>query len=275
MSIFLDMINDEFSNRKRLFNEIEAVDPDRDGDSADNAANNPTDEPEDYTQDTGDDDNTSNNPADAPEDYTVPDQSEDQTPEEADNNPPEEGTEADPQGGDDPEAGANAPPADDASGDAGEGEGGGDEGEDYTEGDGEGGDPGDGGGDDNYGDDGGDMSDDEIKQLEDELFSKFTSAQIVIMSRTLKKNYNELFIMLDDLVDRINDIPKVMEYIDIIEFISNKLSDLRDMVSDYLYYTFDTKSYTENEIAYKRFIIIANQIADLIGKIPSTKDANS
>lgn len=275
MSIFLDMINEEFSNRRRLFNEIEAVDPDRDGDSADNAANNPTDEPEDYTQDTGGDDNTSNNPADAPEDYTVPDQSEDQTPEEADNNPPEEGTEADPQGGDDPEAGADAPPADDAGGDAGGDEGGGNEGEDYTEGDGEGGDPGDGGGDDNYGDDGGDMSDDEIKQLEDELFSKFTSAQIVIMSRTLKKNYNELFIMLDDLVDRINDIPKAMEYIDIIEFISNKLSDLRDMVSDYLYYTFDTKSYTENEIAYKRFIIIANQIADLIGKIPSTKDANS
>lgn len=280
MGIFFDIYED-MHKPNHIFNEA-APDPDQDQTSEDNSTT-------DYTQEQ--DDDTADNPADAPEDYTVPDEGEDQTASEADQNPPEEGTE----GGGDPvadesygdEGGGDAGGGDMGGGDAGGGgdmgggdAGGGDSGEgteDYTDG-GEGGegDPEGGeGGDDYGGDDGYDSpekSDDEIKQLEDEIFSKFTSDQITIMNKDLKSNFNKLFVNLDDLVDRINDVPKVMDYIDTIEFVSNKLSELRDMLSDYLYNTYDTKSYTENSIAYKRFVILANQIADLIGKIPTIKE---
>lgn len=272
MGIFFSLLEDKNS----ILNEIEAVPT-----NTDSQDNSNTDYTQDNEQDPVENEDTSDNPSDAPEDYTIPDEGEDQTPEEADRNPPEGGDEGggdpvanedyggvggqegggDPNAGGDPGAGGNA--------------GGGEEGaEDYTEGGEEGAE-----GEEDYGDNGGyddpGKSNDEIQQLEDEIFSKFNSEQIAIMNRTLKENYNKLFITIDVLVDRINEVPKVMEYISVIEFASNKLAELRDMLSDYLYRTYNTKSYTENEIAYKRFVILANQITDLIGKIPTIKDPKS
>ena len=203
------------------------------------------------------------NPVDAPEDYTVPDEGEEQAPEESDRNPPDEGTEA--TGGD--------PIADEQYGDEGGGDAGGEEGteggetEDYTDED-----VGDDAGGNAGGDYGDDISDDEVKRLEDEIFSNYSAEQISIMNMNLKKDFNKLFMMLDDLVDHINDIPKITVHIRIIEFVSNKLSGLRDMVSDYLYKTYNTKSYTENKIAYNRFLTVVNQINAIISKIPSLKD---
>jgi hypothetical protein len=290
MGIFIDLMNENSrKSRNSIFNEIEAVNP---GQEQNNDTSNT-----DYTadgddnQDEGQEEN--DNPADSPEDYTVPDEGEDQTPEEANQNAPDEGTQADPNGSGEPtdDDGGGEDYTDDG-GDMGGGDGGGapeggeDEGggggEDYTDdGGGEGGDDGgdappedDGGGDDDYGDDaGGGEDDDQIKQLEDELFSKFNSAQINIMSKELKTNFTKIFEMTDDLIDRINDIPKVMSHIKIIEFVSNKLAEIRDMVSDYVYYTFDTKSYVENKIAYEKFMLIIRQINEIIAKIPSIKES--
>ena len=242
---------------RNLFTEIEATRPEN---NPDNATNNT-----DYTEDDQQEENRNDdNPADAPEDYTVPDEGEDQTPEEGDNNPPEEGTQAtggdpvddeqyDTGGGD--EGGGNEGGGEDAGGEGQE------EGEDYTD---------DSGGDDDYGDES-EPSDDEVKRLEDEIFSNYNADQLAIMNTDLKKNFNRLFVMLDDLVDHINDIPKIAEHIELIEFVSNKLAELRDMVSDYLYKTYKTKSYTENRIAYNKFLLTVKQINAIISKIPSIK----
>ena len=242
---------------RNLFTEIEATRPEN---NPDNATNNT-----DYTEDDQQEENRNDdNPADAPEDYTVPDEGEDQTPEEGDNNPPEEGTQAtggdpvddeqyDTGGGD--EGGGNEGGGEDA------GEEGQEEGEDYTD---------DSGEDDDYGDES-EPSDDEVKRVEDEIFSNYNADQLAIMNTDLKKNFNRLFVMLDDLVDHINDIPKIAEHIELIEFVSNKLAELRDMVSDYLYKTYKTKSYTENRIAYNKFLLTVKQINAIISKIPSIK----
>lgn len=243
---------------RNLFTEIEATRPEN---NPDNATNNT-----DYTEDDQQEENRNDdNPADAPEDYTVPDEGEDQTPEEGDNNPPEEGTQAtggDPvddeqydAGGGGDEGGGNEGGGEDAGGEGQE------EGEDYTD---------DSGGDDDYGDES-EPSDDEVKRLEDEIFSNYNADQLAIMNTDLKKNFNRLFVMLDDLVDHINDIPKIAEHIELIEFVSNKLAELRDMVSDYLYKTYKTKSYTENRIAYNKFLLTVKQINAIISKIPSIK----
>lgn len=263
MGIFFNF--SEKDKKRNIFNEIEATRP-QPQDQEDN-----TTATTDYTEDDEDQrgDNTPDNPADAPEDYTVPDEGEEQAPEEADQNAPEEGTEA--TGGDAVDNEQYGDEGGDAGGGGNAGSGG-DEGgegtEDYT--DDEGG--GDEGGDD-YGDEGTDPSDDEVRQLEDEIFSNYTAEQIAIMNKDLKNDFNKLFLMLDDLVDHINDIPKVMEHIRTIEFVSNKLSELRDMVSDYMYNTYNTKSYTENKIAYNRFLITVKQINAIISKIPSLKDS--
>lgn len=255
-------------NGRIIFNELEAVDPNK-------AENNDT-STTDYTQDDDqdnqnqdqqpEDNNGRDNPQDAPEDYTISDDNggEDQTPEEGDANPPEEGTEA--TGGDQPPEGG---------GDTGNSgtdytaDGGGDAGAGVDAG---GGDPnggGDGMDDGSMDDDTGGQSEDDIKALEDEIYSNYSDAQRQIMSKELKQSMNKLVTLSNDLVDRINDIPKVASHIKIIEFVSNKLSDFRDMLTDYLYYTYDTESYVKNKIAYERFIRIMKQIDELISKIPT------
>lgn len=275
MGIFFDYLNE----RQSILNELEAVNPDKNDQDSDRNSTAVTD----YTQDQDDNpnqgtDQTPDNPANAPEDYTLSDEGEDQTPEEADNNPPEEGTQA----GGQPEAdnggyaqpndapvnqvntdNGGAAPQDQQPQNQGAPQDNGGASDDYDDYGGE--------GEDNSADDydSVDKSDDEIAQLEDEIFAKFNSSQIALMNRDLKKNFNDLFNTIEDLIDRINDIPKAIEHIKLIEFVSTKLADLRDMLSHYLYYTYDTKNYTENQISYKRFIIMANQIGDLIGKIPS------
>lgn len=252
-------------NGRFVFNEIEAVNPNKKEDNDTST----TDYTQDDNQDQPPEDNGGgDNPQDAPEDYTISDDNggEDQTPEEADNNPPEEGTEA--TGGDQP------PEGDTGGGDTG--------GTDYTQ-DAGGGDPGDpdagGDGTDDGGEDmGGDdtpQSEDDIKALEDEIYSNYSDEQRQIMTKELKTSMNKLVTLSGDLVDRINDIPKVTSHIRIIEFVSNKLSDFRDMLTDYLYYTYDTESYIKNKIAYERFIKIMSQIDELISKIPTVGEVKN
>ena len=237
----------------------------------------------DYTA--GDDNNENDqndNPADSPDDYTVPDQGEDQTPEEADNNTPDEGTEADAGADgnqDDGGGGEDTTDYTDSETNTGD-EGGGDEGNaggNVGGGDTGGGDPGGGddagdagdeGGDNTDTDDGGgDMSDDEIKQLEDDLFSKFNDQQIAIMTRSLKQRYLKIYDVLDTLIERVNDTPKEDAYISIISYVTNQMADMRDMIDDYLTYTFGTKSYIENQINYKRFCVVLRQINSIISQI--------
>lgn len=268
-----------------VFNELQVNGRDLGDPNDNNTANT------DYTADDdnggNDGDNTPDNPADAPDDYTVPDQGEDQTPAEADNNPPDQGTEADPNAGDEggntDEGGGDATDytqGGDDTGDAGGGDegggdtgGGSDEGGDAggAEGGDEGGDAGDEGGDDTGddtgGDDGDNMSDDDIKQLEDDLFSKFNDQQIAIMTKDLKKSYLKMYDVLDTLIERINDTPKEDAYIKIIAFVTDRLADLRDMLDDYMVDTFNTKSFIENQINYKRFCIVLRQINSIVASI--------
>lgn len=237
------------------------------------------------------DEDKGDNPTDAPEDYTLDDEGEDQTPEEGDQNAPEEGTEADNQAddGDDSFGGDDSAGADDQA-DTGDGDGGGDGGMgdagqaddgDDSFGGGEEGEDGDGGGegeggedadtDDYTSDSGGGDDEDELKKVENDIFANYSPEQRAIMSKALKKRFNSVMEMSADLVDRINEIPKSMEHIKAIEFVTDKIDEIQRMVADYLYYTFDTKTYTENAMFFEQLMVTYNQLSDLVGKIPSIK----
>lgn len=246
------------------------------------------------------DDNPEDNPTDTPEDYTVPDEGEG-------DNPPGDATATvanDPAPADAGTDAADAAPTDytadtgDTGGDAPPDEGDtnmGGEGapEDYTGGGGEGGDPGaaeggegapaEGGGDPGAGggdpgaeggdDTGGDMGgdtgggDDEVEDLEKDVFGDLTDQQMDIKNKELKTNFINLYDAISDIEERINDISKDADMIKPLEFVSNKLADLAQQVSDYLSYTYLTKSYTENTVMYRLFLNVLNQINDILTTI--------
>lgn len=177
----------------------------------------------------------------------------------------------------------NPPPAD---------EGGEDEGTDYTaEGDDAGGDDAGDEGDADYtqgGDAGGDEAPpeegsdagggssgssgepataDDARGLENELFKDLTPDQVDLKHKELKKNFGELYDSIANIVDRVNEIPNNDAFTAAIGFVSNQLSDLKQMVADYMNDVYSTKSYMENAMNYNKFLATLNGIKDILEEI--------
>ena len=189
----------------------------------------------------------------------------------ADDNPPTEGDPADQDTDYTQDAeGDDAPPPDD--GGAPMDDGGGDT--DYTA-DGDMGDPGTEGGDPPPEDGGGgapagggeQVTADDARGMEQELFKDLTPDQIDMKHQELKSNFTKLYDSTNSIIERINDIPSNEDYLASITFVSEKLSELRTMVADYMNNVYSTKSYMENAINYNRFLSVLNSINDILDEI--------
>ena len=203
--------------------------------------------PTDYTTDndtsggestTGSDDTDANdNPEDSPEDYTIPDDDEKQDDENQDNTGEDQDTEEDTEGD------------------------GGDEGTDSEE------------NDDTNTEDTDDSEPDpdtdaaKIKELNDQIFSSFTPEQLAIKDEELKNRYFNMYVNVQDIIDRLNDIPKTEESLKILEFVSNKLDELAQILYSYITDTYTTLSYIENEINFNKFIGTLNGIDGVLADL--------
>lgn len=128
---------------------------------------------------------------------------------------------------------------------------------------------GDAGGADDMGDSGssGDGYDQQIQDLEKDIYEDLTEPQMDIRNKELKRNFASLYDLINDIIERINDMSKDTASVKPLEFVCIKLNDLAERVSDYLINTYSTKSYTENEINYNLFLVAAHQINDILAKI--------
>lgn len=165
---------------------------------------------------------------------------------------------------------------DGGDGDQGSGDDGGNP-EDFTGGDegdggdmGDGGDGGEGGGDDGGSADGGgdgSVQADDNRGMESEIFKDLTQDQIDIKHQELKTNFGKIYDTTSSLIDRLNDIPTNDTYMASINFVSNQLADLRQMVTDYMNNVYSTKSYMENSINYNKFLMTLKGINDILEEI--------
>lgn len=112
----------------------------------------------------------------------------------------------------------------------------------------------------------------ELQNLEAELFSDLTPEQINIKHRELKQQYIELYNNTEDIIDRINYIPKTEQNIAIIDFVVTKLADLREMINYYLTEVYATKTYTENTINYQQYLAVLAGINKILKEIPLEND---
>lgn len=173
----------------------------------------------------------------------------------------------------------NPPPADEggedegtdytAEGDDAGGDDAGDEGDaDYTQGGDASGDeapPEEGGG--RSGGSGEPVTADDARGLENELFKDLTPDQVDLKHKELKKNFGELYDSIANIVDRVNEIPNNDAFTTAIGFVSNQLSDLKQMVADYMNDVYSTKSYMENAMNYNKFLATLNGIKDILEEI--------
>ena len=151
--------------------------------------------------------------------------------------------------------------------------------EDYTQGSYD-----DGGDDGGYQDDGGDSGSnqqgggedeqhdvDDIKAKEEEIYSSLTPEQLDVKHKELKNRFLDMFDSISELSERIGNISADEEDIHTLEYITNKLIAMKDMVCDYVNDIYQTKSYTENSINYNKFLATLNGINKLLEQIKVKK----
>lgn len=205
---------------------------------------------------------------DGPEDFSMDDEGEtegetenpeteeepDDTPEDEDYEiPDEEGAEENPEG----EEGDDAPEDEEFSMDD-DGEGA--EGEESST---------DDAGDDSMGDD--TQSDDNIdprlKDLESVVFDSLSDKEKELKIKELKELYITVYKKCGTISELLTDIKRDEETIQIVEYISNTLIDLKQYVNDYINDIFDSKTYVENLAQLQKYIMIFNAINTVLAQI--------
>ena len=112
----------------------------------------------------------------------------------------------------------------------------------------------------------------DLQNLEMELFSDLTPEQINIKHYELKRQYIELYNKSEDIVDRINTIPKTEQNLPIIDFVVKKLVNLREYINYYLTKVYQTKTYIENTTNYQQYLAVLNAINKILSEIPLEND---
>lgn len=112
---------------------------------------------------------------------------------------------------------------------------------------------------------------DDIKRQEEELYSNLTAEELDIKHRELKNQYLAMFDMISSLITRIGDISIPEDSIPALEYVSQTLIKLKDMVTNYVNFVYKTKSYIENSINYNKFLAVLNGINKILEEI-NTKD---
>lgn len=122
---------------------------------------------------------------------------------------------------------------------------------------------------------GGDMSgvDSELQQLQQDVFSNLTDAQLALRVNNVKDSFIELYNSITNTAQRLVDVKRSSENISTINFLNDQLNSLKGMVRDALTDSFSTKSLAENEMVLQKFISIYALILKIVERI-SKKEKN-
>lgn len=107
----------------------------------------------------------------------------------------------------------------------------------------------------------------ELKQLEDEIFSSLTPEQIAIREEELKQQFIDLYDSTVQVTERIKSINKTLENSRVLEFISIKLLELKDHIYHIMTKSYNTKTYIENSTLYQQCLSVLGSIQKLLTEI--------
>lgn len=116
------------------------------------------------------------------------------------------------------------------------------------------------------------QSDDELKQLDQELFKNLSPEQIVMKNKKLKLHFLDLFEETSNIIERIGDVNSREDMSSCLEFISDKLDELRNMIVDYIENIYDSKSYMENAIYYNQCLVVLSGINKILAEFNKKED---
>lgn len=104
----------------------------------------------------------------------------------------------------------------------------------------------------------------DLSDLEKELFSDLNPQQLSIKNTELLKNYMDLYTTIDLIIQDLDRIDKTAENTKRIEFIQAKLTELRDITNFTITTTYITRTYVENLSNYKQSLLMLQQINSML-----------
>lgn len=114
----------------------------------------------------------------------------------------------------------------------------------------------------------------DIKRQEEEIYNNanMTPEQLDIKHKELKSQFLAMYDLTSSIIDRIGDASINEENIEVVEFISENLSRLRTMLTDYIESVYAGKSYIENAVTFNRFLATLNGINKMLEQIEKKED---
>lgn len=114
----------------------------------------------------------------------------------------------------------------------------------------------------------------DIKQQEEEIYNNanMTPDQLDIKHKELKSQFLAMYDLTSSIIDRIGDANINEDNISVVEFISENLSRLRTMLTDYIESVYAGKSYIENAVTFNRFLATLNGINKMLEQLDKKED---
>jgi hypothetical protein len=100
--------------------------------------------------------------------------------------------------------------------------------------------------------------------MEKNLFSDLTPQQMSIKNTELLQNYIDLHATLETITTDLDKIEKTFENTRVIDFIQDKLTELKDIINYTITTTYITRTYVENLSNYKQALLTLQQINSML-----------
>ena len=111
-----------------------------------------------------------------------------------------------------------------------------------------------------------------LRDVQQKLFDQLTPEQQDIKVKELKSNYTELYNRCANILKIITDSnPGDENVVRVFDYVQKTMNDLQTHIYYYIANTFDTKTYIENDIQFKQFLVILNTIKNILDEINTEK----
>ena len=111
--------------------------------------------------------------------------------------------------------------------------------------------------------------DPELQELQQSAFSNLSEEQLRIRANNIKQSFIDLHNDIVDLGDRLIVVNKNSDNIASVNFVTNSLNELKEMIVDAVSDSFDTRTLVENQVLLQRFIAHYGMLVHIIEKLPS------
>lgn len=111
--------------------------------------------------------------------------------------------------------------------------------------------------------------DPELQELQQSAFSNLSEEQLRIRANNIKQSFIDLHNDIVDLGDRLVVVNKNADNIASVNFVTNSLNELKEMIVDAVSDSFDTRTLVENQVLLQRFIAHYGMLVHIIEKLPS------